>query len=272
MTKKDENEDKSLWTRLTNFFESEKDLTASDLPNEKTSRTLSSNHTLHGKIQSQDLGEKGHNFDTTEVEMGKLGLHEVNLNNQNNEKPHNYSNVDNATLTGLKIDRKKSSLWEEITKTNLNIFTSNSEVQISMPRLNRKKNYVNILSVIIIIGAILLAVLYGVRYWNSKKDQVMNANQANTIAAPEESFPDKPTTVESLSESVNYNAIGRGLIYNCKEKHWACIDKTNYIKCGKLANSGSKDCMVKGVLKTIEACVSIQKKFISTNENTDFCL
>lgn len=98
-------------------------------PTENTSRTISSNHTFQGQLKGPDLAGKGHNFDTTEVEMGKLGLHQVTPSNQPKELPKSYSNVDNATLTGLKVDMKKGGFFDELTRTKLNIFSALKKIK-----------------------------------------------------------------------------------------------------------------------------------------------
>lgn len=37
--------------------------------------------------------------------------------------------------------------------------------------------------------------------------------------------------IEKRPPSPDYAAFGRGLVYNCKDKHWACVDKDNYFSC-----------------------------------------
>jgi hypothetical protein len=31
--------------------------------------------------------------------------------------------------------------------------------------------------------------------------------------------------------SPDFDKIGRGLVYHCKGRHWACVDKNNYFQC-----------------------------------------
>lgn len=267
---------------------------------EKTSRTISSNHTLHGQIRSQDLYAKGHDFDTTEVEMGKLGLHKVS-SSPNNNRPNNYSNVDNATLTGLKVDMKKKSIWEELTQSRLNIFSTskdtnkiedyaldendfenspnikihNSDNSVLMALLNvgKWKDVVRILGAAVIIGGVLLAILYGISYWSTKKDQVQVDSGERIVGRQDAAKTIASTQMinKDVNEVVNYQAAGRGLVYNCRGKHWACVDKSNYVKCQKLSRSGLKECMTRGVLKTNDACFETQRNFTTTNVNTQFC-
>ena len=145
-----EKKNKGFWKKVTGIWDQQEKVEAPpakipNIPQDKTSRTLSSNHTFQGKIKSHELPEKGHNFDTTEVEMGKLGLHSVSSNGSDNENKVHYSNVDNATLTGLKVDMKKPSMWDEITRTKLNIFSAlkkmkNREEEITEDKIHASTN------------------------------------------------------------------------------------------------------------------------------------
>lgn len=298
--------DKGLWKKVTGLWDTNQKPPSSiprPLPGipegkDKTSRTISSNHTLHGKIKNHELGEKGHNFDTTEVEMGKLGLHQVSSGHPQQQKV-NYSNVDNATLTGLKIDMKKPSIWDDVTRTKLNIFsalkkmknkdddTEENKLQVSnntgvhnpegtvlmaMPRTSNWRNVSKILVGLILLGGILVSIFYGISYWSTKKDQVqVEAGEKSDAVDQTVKSEKKEPNLKDVTEAVNYQVTGRGLIYNCKGKHWACVDKTNYMRCRNNAKSGLKDCMVKGVLKSTDDCFNTQRKYTSGNVKTDFC-
>lgn len=83
------------------------------------------------------------------------------------------------------------------------------------------------------------------------------------------SSSDSSSTIEKEVEAtVNYQITGRGLIYNCKGKHWACVDKANYMRCRSLAKSGSKDCVTRGDLK--RQIAEMQRKYTTGNVKTDF--
>lgn len=74
----------------------------------------------------------------------------------------------------------------------------------------------------------------------------------------------------------DYNEVGRGLVYNCKGKHWACVDKYSYFACRdnlKWSKENSKpfECFTKDVYKNEVDCRVIQTHFVNTNEKTDFC-
>jgi hypothetical protein len=77
-------------------------------------------------------------------------------------------------------------------------------------------------------------------------------------------------------EPPNYENYGRGLVYSCKDKFWACVDKPAYIQCGKnmkynKANSKSAECAIVNVYNTNEDCTLIQKYNVSKNIATEFC-
>ncbi len=74
----------------------------------------------------------------------------------------------------------------------------------------------------------------------------------------------------------NYLNKGRGLTYNCKEKHWACLEKTEYRKCQKnhAYNQFHKkdiECYPSEVLKTVDDCARMQLKKVYRAPTTDFC-
>jgi hypothetical protein len=73
-----------------------------------------------------------------------------------------------------------------------------------------------------------------------------------------------------------YDQLGRGLVYNCKEKFWACLDRTAYVTCNKNmkwndSHGKAAECVVQNVYNSEEDCSTIQKYNVSTNKSTDFC-
>jgi len=73
-----------------------------------------------------------------------------------------------------------------------------------------------------------------------------------------------------------YDQLGRGLVYNCKDKFWACLDKTAYVACNKNMkwNKGhgkAAECAVQNVYNSDEDCSTVQKYNVSTNKPTPFC-
>lgn len=85
--------------------------------------------------------------------------------------------------------------------------------------------------------------------------------------------------VETVSEYVpppKYEILGRGLIYNCKGKHWACVDKENYQVCFKNMkwnsdNGKASECVTQNVYANEDDCGKVQRYNVSTNVETSFC-
>lgn len=74
----------------------------------------------------------------------------------------------------------------------------------------------------------------------------------------------------------NYENTGRGLVYNCIDKHWACIDKPSYVQCHKNnvwnKSQGKRiECATKAVYNEDADCTKVQLYYVSNNEDTGFC-
>lgn len=98
--------------------------------------------------------------------------------------------------------------------------------------------------------------------------------------------PDRPAT--SMEEVVaadikkeyvappKYDQIGRGLVYNCGGKHWACVDKQAYFQCkdNYLHNSTEAkviECYPSEVYATYDDCKTVQIHHINMVKEVDFC-
>ncbi len=80
----------------------------------------------------------------------------------------------------------------------------------------------------------------------------------------------------SYIEPPNYLRSGRGLVYNCQENHWACVDKFSYFTCFENQkwneeNSQSSECVTRDVYASASDCAAIQKFYVNKPEPTDFC-
>ena len=74
----------------------------------------------------------------------------------------------------------------------------------------------------------------------------------------------------------NYEQVGRGLVYNCKDKFWACVDKPAYISCNKNMKYNQKNgktlqCSTVAIYANEDDCAKVQKYNVSVNEPTNFC-
>jgi len=97
--------------------------------------------------------------------------------------------------------------------------------------------------------------------------------------AEEKPAIDMASKIEKKLEYVappNYERSGRGLIYNCVGKHWACVDKFSYLTCKENTkwsgqNAKKPECVIKNVYASVEDCSIIQKHYIESSEATGFC-
>jgi len=84
--------------------------------------------------------------------------------------------------------------------------------------------------------------------------------------------------VEGITETAPpaYDQVGRGLVYNCKDKYWACLDKPAYVTCNKnqkwnKSKGNTPECAVADIYSSDEDCAKVQKYNVSTNASTAFC-
>ena len=92
-----------------------------------------------------------------------------------------------------------------------------------------------------------------------------------------------PKAVEKLvkekleyQEPPTYLETGRGLVYNCIGKHWACVDQASYLNCKKNAqwskeNNKPAECFPSDVYQNFKDCRVIQVDRINTLFETTFC-
>lgn len=81
---------------------------------------------------------------------------------------------------------------------------------------------------------------------------------------------------EIVYTTPRYNVVGRGLVYSCKGKHWACVNGENYGKCEKNFNfhkgaNRPTECYPSDVYISNYDCGRAQQLRIDTNRKIDFC-
>jgi hypothetical protein len=74
----------------------------------------------------------------------------------------------------------------------------------------------------------------------------------------------------------DYEYRGRGLVYNCLGKHWACVDAPSYKACEDNASSvkflqRNTECYPFNVYETIRGCEDMQNRMVSSSAKTNFC-
>ncbi len=99
-----------------------------------------------------------------------------------------------------------------------------------------------------------------------KSEEMTETNMKNSVNR------DDPTYIQPP----NYLRSGRGLVYNCKENHWACVDKFSYFTCYEnqnwnKENDQSTECITRDVYASAGDCAAIQKFYVNKPEPTDFC-
>jgi hypothetical protein len=73
-----------------------------------------------------------------------------------------------------------------------------------------------------------------------------------------------------------YDFLGRGLVYNCTGKHWACIDSVSFTKCGEnyswnTQSSNAVECYPSELYDSVEDCSVVQQFKIDNVVETKFC-
>lgn len=74
----------------------------------------------------------------------------------------------------------------------------------------------------------------------------------------------------------DYEYTGRGLVYNCKALHWACIDGPSYKTCEDNFNfqkskSAKPECYPFNVYESTRGCANMQNRMVSAGSKTEFC-
>jgi hypothetical protein len=74
----------------------------------------------------------------------------------------------------------------------------------------------------------------------------------------------------------DYEYRGRGMVYNCTGKHWACVDGPSYKSC-EFNYSSTKflkkpiECYPFNIYETQKGCELMQNRLVSSSAKTDFC-
>jgi hypothetical protein len=87
---------------------------------------------------------------------------------------------------------------------------------------------------------------------------------------------DKIGKASKYVEPPTYDRPGRGLVYNCIGKHWACVDKFSFFQCREnyIWNKQKvkhPECVIKNVYSSEKDCSIVQSFYINNNEPTEFC-
>ena len=82
--------------------------------------------------------------------------------------------------------------------------------------------------------------------------------------------------VSKPTSAPTYEAAGKSLVYNCIDKHWACVDIDSYTKCREnyswnKSQSLPLQCYPFAVLDSSYDCVTVQQEKIDTIGDSSFC-
>lgn len=87
---------------------------------------------------------------------------------------------------------------------------------------------------------------------------------------------EKKAPVTTYVSPPPYEFSGRGLVYNCKGKHWACVDGGSYRICednfsGNQYLNKKTECYPFNVYQTENGCEIMQKRMVTSSAKTNFC-
>lgn len=80
----------------------------------------------------------------------------------------------------------------------------------------------------------------------------------------------------NLSHPPDYDRIGRGLVYNCSGKHWACLDREEFFQCKNnqiwsKQKGGPPSCAIYEVYLTNEDCARAQLQKVNLKFDKSIC-
>lgn len=107
-----------------------------------------------------------------------------------------------------------------------------------------------------------------------KKDDL--STKLTEIVAPDVTPTPRKMEVKEYVAPPEFDNLGRGLVYNCKGRHWACVDKDSFIRCRQneiWQRSVGKypECSARNVYSSIDDCKIVQTHNINTAVVVDFC-
>lgn len=110
---------------------------------------------------------------------------------------------------------------------------------------------------------------------SQKSDGDLSSKLTEMVTAEVTPAPKKLEVTEYVSPP-DFGTLGRGLVYNCKGKHWACVDKDSFLKCRQnevwQKNHGKlPECAARNVYSSIDDCKIVQTHNINVAVSTDFC-
>jgi hypothetical protein len=244
----------TVWKKVTGIF----DKPPANLPvmpkipgprKEKQDLTMSENHTLHGKIQAKDLQSKGANFEETDVEIGEETIR------------NSIPIAEKDKIVFAQHQELSAKLNDHPDKTS--IYTLDDTVQISLGKKPKatSKLVKNIVLVLLFFSA---AGIYIQQNFFKEEQPV----QTPIAVAPKVVPTEVPTELPTEAPSPEAITVGPGLIYQCEQNQWSCVDKKNFMICKTQQAEGGK-CFVHGVFSEIAQCQKAATMY--TEKGQDGC-
>lgn len=111
---------------------------------------------------------------------------------------------------------------------------------------------------------------------DNRLDQLIDNVEQKEKPSKAASLADKIVEEDVQTAPPAFDVLGRGLVYNCKDKFWACIDKPGYVTCNKnmkwnKSKGNPAECVIQNVYSSDEDCIKVQKYNVSSNQPTTFC-
>lgn len=97
---------------------------------------------------------------------------------------------------------------------------------------------------------VIAVIIVGIFLWKN--------HNKTAVTAPAENAATQQTGTTGASD-INYQVVGRGLVYSCSNKSFYCIDKDDYYKCRASMKAGKSDCITRGVLESTSQCLQEAK-------------
>lgn len=190
--------------------------------------------------------------------------------------------VKKDSKTKNKIAKKRVKRRKETDRSKKKLTSENSLKNKILPdkpkQLKKKKPFVEETDLVSEVEPVKKVNPLGQKVLKKQKNRKSfdrgNKVTANDLELIEESLSNEDTSVniESLSDlKMNYYAFGSGLVYNCRGKHWACVDKINFMKCNKLSEFKPKRCHAQIYYPGKRNCKLQQIKMINQNLSSKVC-
>lgn len=74
----------------------------------------------------------------------------------------------------------------------------------------------------------------------------------------------------------DYEKLGRGLVYNCRDQYWSCVNKKAFFQCRDnfawtKANEKPAECAIKNVYGNVKDCQKVQQYYVDNAMTVDAC-